>query len=256
MFNDKYTVHLVGKQITNDDNPRRHPVKSAYDQRRKNSYGGDGHDGKWRQEWLQLQQQGLTMSALEERLSAASQQVQDLKKAIGAPRKETSNLRAQATIATQAFKTNKDSGQRDRFFTEMKTAQSKSRDAGERLAALQDKLTKANKALYFWRKIAAAAKAAAKAAARAANKNKTKGKNTTTAALTTPTWERSAAEDSPQHLDVSNLLSQHDTIVGGKQRLVGFWTEDPGVRVMSENGFRSLQDIKASINRFECLRGM
>ncbi|KAF9934623.1 hypothetical protein BGZ65_003661, partial [Modicella reniformis] len=240
MFKDKDTVHLVGRQLTNDDdNPKRHLVKSGYEQRRKNSPGGNIHDGKWRKEWQQLQQQGLTRSGLEERLSTARQQVQDLKQAIGAPRKETSNLRAKATIAIHAYKTNKDLGQRGRLFAGMKTAQTRRRDASDQLAVIQDRLTKANKTLYFWRKI----EAAAKAEARAANKAKAKGKSTTTTtARTTPTWKRPAAEDSPQHLEISNLLSEHSTVVDGKQRLVGFWTDDPGVRVMSENGFQLKQD--------------
>ena len=125
----------------------------------------------------------------------------------------------------------------------MKAAQTRSRDAGEHLAGIQERLTKANKALYFWRKVAMAAKGTSKAKAKAPT-------------MSSPSWDRPAAEDSPQYLDISSLLSQHGTIVNGRQRLVGFWTEDPGVRVMSENGFRSLEDVRASINRFELLRGM
>jgi len=194
---------------------------------------------------LKLEQEGLTRSSLEERLSEAGQKVQDLKKTIVTPRKETASLRTKATIALQAFKSNKDQDRKDRLFTEMKAAQARSRDAGELLAGIQERLTKANKAMYFWRKVAVAAKGASKANAKAK-----------TPTMSSPSWNRPAAEDSPQHLDISGLLSQHGMIVNGRQRLVGFWTEDPGVRVMSENGFRSLEDIRASINRFELLRGM
>ncbi|KAK3829239.1 MAG: hypothetical protein J3Q66DRAFT_395437 [Benniella sp.] len=75
---------------------------------------------------------------------------------------------------------------------------------------------------------------------------KTKSKDAKTAAPQTPTWERPTAEDSPQRLEVPELLSEHGVIVGR-------WTEDSSVRAMLENGFRSLQKIKASIGRFECM---
>lgn len=104
----------------------------------------------------------------------------------------------------------------------MKTAQAESRDASDQLADIEDQLTEANKSLYFWRKT----EAAAKSATRAANRTKAKGKTKTTTALTTPTWTIPAAEDSPQHLDMSDLFNQHETIVNGRQRLVGVWTDD------------------------------
>ncbi|KAF9345298.1 hypothetical protein BGX34_004872, partial [Mortierella sp. NVP85] len=245
MFSDKYTVHMIGKQTTAKDNPKRHPVVSEYEVRRKNSSGGNPQEGKWRREWLALQREGLSTSDLEDHLSAAGQLAQDLKQAMVAPRKETSALRTKATIAAHTFKANKNQGRRDHLFAEMKAAQTKSRDAADNLAALQDKLAKANKALYFWRKVATAAKAA--------SKSKVKSK---APVISTPSWNRPAAEDSPRYLDITALLSQHGKTINGRQRLIGFWTEDPGVRVMSENGFRSLEDIQASVNRFELLRDL
>jgi hypothetical protein len=249
MYSDKYTIHLVGKQITNDDNPNRHPFVSTHEERQQNHV----YDGKWRREWERLQHQGLTIATIEEYISVAEEKVDDLKKAIAMPRKTARTLRAKATTATWAYRNNRNPDLRDSLFSEMKTTQANSREAYDQLAVIQDQLSKANKGLYFWRKINVAAKAAARAAS--TTKGKGRGK-TSTAALTTPTWNMPAAEDSPEHLDVSNLLSQHGTVVDGRQHLVGFWTEDPGIRVMSENGFRSLQSIKDSINRFECLRGM
>jgi len=40
MYSDMYTVHMVGKQISTKEDPKRHPVVSEYELRRKNSTEG------------------------------------------------------------------------------------------------------------------------------------------------------------------------------------------------------------------------
>ncbi|KAG0247382.1 hypothetical protein DFQ27_002103, partial [Actinomortierella ambigua] len=234
-FVDSDTLHFVGQVIKNTDDPRRHPVASKSSQRRCAT-----SDGKWRQLWREQKQQGCTLEDVEKMIAEAKDDVDKTKSQLDASRRRLNQHRARSKAACRIF--NKDKSNSESFSV-MKNQQAIEREAAKDVSKHAEMRSDVFKKLYFWRKI----KSAATSTTRLARKTEA------TVEQSKPTWDFPAAEDTPSSIDATPILAGHGQTVNGKKRLVACWAEDPGLRVMSHNIPRTIEEMQQSVNRFQVL---
>ncbi|KAF9163009.1 hypothetical protein DFQ26_003042 [Actinomortierella ambigua] len=238
----RHGLKFNNRQTTTDDDPLRHPITSNYQSRCASN------DGKWRRLWQEQERQGLTQEDVAQRIAEAKENADTIKKQLDASRRRFRQLQSQAKGAIQIF--NEDKKNRNNFIS-MKEHQQDARRASKDVSRLVEAQSNANKEAYFWRKIESAAKAATRLG------KKTVAKKKKTVGPTTPSWKSPGSEDVPQHIDASPLLGSHGQYSSsGRKNVVVCWTEDPGVRVMSHNVPRTIEELQRSVNQFEALQNL
>ncbi|KAF9574018.1 hypothetical protein EC968_007570 [Mortierella alpina] len=244
IYVDKYTLHLSGPQIKEGGD--RHPVRSTFEARKK--AGGNGEIGKWRREF---RKSGLSKEQVEAKVDEASAVADTKKEEREGPRKAVTDLRRQCTMFNHQIKHCTPDNKPD-LMSQLKEKQYTLRLAELQLQKLDKAWDAAKKARNFWSRMLTGAKTAGK------DKTGSTGhESERPITMTKPTWDLPCAEDTPQHLDLQELLDSHRTkTVTNRTRIVVPWAEDPGVKTLSENAFLTVEGITESINRYHLLHDL
>ncbi|GJJ73706.1 hypothetical protein EMPS_06064 [Entomortierella parvispora] len=254
-FVDQYTLNLSGPQTTKSDT--RHPVHSAFEESKKAGSGlKNGRNAHWRKEF---ESRGMSKDDVEHQVELATKQVELTAKEREGPRKELAALRKECNALNSGIRaipwtiSNNESNitLKKQQMSELKAQQAILRIKERRFSQLDMAWDRAKKELYYWNRLLAIAK---RKAPKDNPKKKLKARKTDPS-HTSPSWEWPQAEDIPQQLDLKPIFDQHLKPLPGSKRIqvVAICSEDPGVRVMSENVFLTVEGIEKSMNRFQVL---
>ncbi|KAF9576093.1 hypothetical protein EC968_000161 [Mortierella alpina] len=244
IYVDKYTLHLTGPQIKEGGD--RHPVRSTFEARKK--AGGSGEIGKWRREF---RKSGLSKEQVGTKVDEASAVADTKKEEREGPRKAVTDLRRQCTMFNHQIK-HCTPDNKPALMSQLKEKQYTLRLAELQLQKLDKVWDAAKKARNFWSRMLTGAKTAGKDKAGSAGHESERP-----ITMTKPTWDLPCAEDTPQHLDLQELLDSHRTKTAtNRTRIIVPWAEDPGVKTLSENVFLTVEGITESINRYHLLHDL
>jgi hypothetical protein len=247
VYVNKDCVLLSGPQRKGDG---RHPIISTFDNRVKASKG-NLESGQWHEHF---KKSGLTKAEVEQHVEEAQEEVKTKKLAMVDPKKTLGILRRACTVANghlkHCIKTDK-----PRLLDAFKQKQCAMREQQCRVEAQEREWMQAKRSLNYWNRMLTAAKSNAKEADSINTKGKS-SQNPSSSTITTPTWDRPEAEDTPRGLDVSQLFARHGKkSPTGRTQVVATWAEDPGTVKMSENSPMTVRGIQTSINRYHALQG-
>jgi len=119
------------------------------------------------------------------------------------------------------------------------------REARELYLPLKDEMSARKRDVYFWKKVASAAKSCSNAARSRA------GRQPGPATLTKATWENRTLEERTDHLDISGLLTNS----WEQRRIVTYAGTDYGVAKMSETVALTGLEIEHHLNLYDVLQG-
>ncbi|GJJ74906.1 hypothetical protein EMPS_07264 [Entomortierella parvispora] len=253
-FVDEFTLNMSGPQIGDT----RYPIRSAFDDNRKASKGlSNGKTARWR---IEFERSGLSKGDVEHQVEIAKASVEMKAKEREGPRKEIVSLRRDCNQLNSNIRAlprsysnggSEGDGHKNQLMLDLKVKQATLRKKEGRFRQLDDAWERSKKALYYWNRLLAMSK---KKAPKDNPKKRAKASANKTLQIS-PRWDRPQAEDVPQRLDLDPLFEHHlkPCPISKRTQVVAILAEDPGVRVMSENVFLTVEGIRESVNRFQLL---
>lgn len=236
IYVDRHTLHLSGPQV--QDCANRHSVKSAYEIRRKATRGRPDV-GRWRQEFSSS---GLTREQIESKIEEESLEVDAKMMAREGPRNRVARLRRECSTGNSNAK-NCEQESKMVMMSQLKVTQHCLRQEELLFNTLDSEWEGSKKELNYWNRMLTGAKSKV-------NKNTTNPET-----FTIPTWQLPCAEDTPQHLDLREVFSNHlTTSPRHRTRVVATWTL--ASRQCRSNVFLTMEGITESINRFHVLQDL
>ncbi|KAG0006462.1 hypothetical protein BGZ65_007741 [Modicella reniformis] len=214
-------IRMTGEVIPHGANRNGFPVRSRYEERKKNMDGGSDAS-RWAAEF---RASGKTRNETKE------SEIKPFRKDVSDKQK----VQSQASVNLKAGMTG--------AYQELQTARVDLRAKRKLLTPREKELQRLRKVSYHWNKME-------RAAGSSQTTSRTpRGGSASQAANTAPTWDRPKAEDRTLNLDISALIHAAD----GNSKVIAFAGTDYGVRRMSETVPQTLKEISAHINRYTLL---
>lgn len=236
MFVDRYTVRMTGEVIPHGANRNGYPVRSRYEERKKNR-GGRSDASRWAAEFLAS---GKSQNEVQQLATQAKQAVKTKESEIKPFRKDVSDKQMAQSLARVNLKAGVQGAKQ-----QLQNAQRELRAKRKLLLPREEELQRLRKVSYYWNKMN-------RAAGTSQSTTRTRGGGSASQiANTAPTWDRPTVEDRTLSLDISALIQTSD----GNSKLIAFAGTDYGVRTMSETVPQTLNEIRAHLNRYALLSG-